>query len=108
MVLIAQDAMSFYNGKIAKKLVNFVNANGGILDMNDFASYRVKSSSAISSTFRDSKVFSIPPPASGNVLVTIMNILESMGNEEKEMMINYQRIVESFKFGKCVRVYHWR
>lgn len=102
MDLIAQDAMSFYNGEIARKLVMFINANGGIMDMNDFASYRVQSSSAISSTFRGYKIFSIPPPASGNVLVTILNILERIQTEtsnEKEMMINYQHIVESFKFG---------
>ena len=46
---------------------------------------------------------SVPPPASGIVLVAIMNILDTFNDTDTEDDILYQRIVESFKWGYGVR-----
>ena len=46
---------------------------------------------------------SVPPPASGIVLVAIMNVLDIFPEVDIEDAIFYQRIVESFKWAFGVR-----
>lgn len=57
---------------------------GGIITAKDLASYTATSSKAITSTFRGYRVITTPPPTSGPVLLSILNILEKM-NLKKEM-----------------------
>jgi gamma-glutamyltranspeptidase / glutathione hydrolase len=65
----------FYQGKIAKDIVAASKANGGILSLEDFATYEVNENEPISCNYRDYKVISSPPPGGGITLCQMLNIL---------------------------------
>ena len=78
LTLIAQNGSSvFYNGAIAKTVVQASKKNGGILSLQDFAKYKVEDNKPVVCTYRGYKIISAPPPSSGGVtLCEILNILE--------------------------------
>ena len=52
-------------------------ANGGLLNANDLANYRVRQRQPVVSTYRGRTIVGFPPPSSGGVHVAqILNILE--------------------------------
>ena len=68
----------FYKGETAKRLVNFIQANGGIITLEDLAKYQPKWRKPITFKYDDLKIISMPPPSSGGVcLAQIMNGIES-------------------------------
>ena len=70
---------SFYNGEIAKDIVDTVQSaagNPGRLDLNDLAGYHVKERSAICISYRDLDVCGMGPPSSGGL--TVGQILECL------------------------------
>ncbi len=69
-----QDA--FYKGAVAKKIVDAMKANGGVMTMEDLASYKANVSDPIWSSYRGLKIAYMPPTASGVTLAEVMNLLE--------------------------------
>lgn len=77
----------FYFGETAEKLVMGVKSAGGIWELGDLATYRVKERLPIVANYHDIKIVSAPPPSSGGiVLVEALNILEhfDLGRMESE------------------------
>jgi len=69
-------ADAFYRGPIARAIVAASDANGGILTMDDFASYRVEESAPLHCNYLGYEIISAPPPSSGGVtLCEILNII---------------------------------
>lgn len=66
---------AFYQGEIPKKVVTASEANGGILSLNDFATYAVSEYEPISCNYRGYRVISSPPPGGGTTLCQMLNIL---------------------------------
>ena len=67
----------FYTGWVAKKLVDHVQGQGGLLGMDDLAGYRPVVREAVTGSYRGVEVISYPPPSSGGaVLIQVLNILE--------------------------------
>ncbi|AUC22554.1 gamma-glutamyltransferase [Polaribacter sejongensis] len=67
----------FYNGETAQKIVNFIQANGGIITLEDLAKYEAKWRIPVTFTYDDLKVISMSPPSSGGVaLAQIMKAIE--------------------------------
>jgi gamma-glutamyltranspeptidase/glutathione hydrolase len=67
---------AFYQGSIARAIVEASNANGGILAMRDFAGYTVDESSPLQCEYHGLTIISAPPPSSGGVtLCQILNII---------------------------------
>lgn len=67
----------FYKGETATRLVNFIQANGGIITMEDLANYQAKWRKPITFTYDDLKIISMSPPSSGGIcLAQIMNGIE--------------------------------
>ena len=69
------DGDAFYRGKIAKDVVAASKANGGILSLKDFATYKVNETKPISCNYRGYRVISAPPPGGGTTLCQMLNIL---------------------------------
>jgi gamma-glutamyltranspeptidase/glutathione hydrolase len=70
-------AAGFYRGPTAEAIVADAKAHGGILDADDFASYRARVRRPIEGTFDNLKLLVLPPPSSGGViLLEILNMLE--------------------------------
>jgi len=67
----------FYKGETAKRLVAFMQANGGIITEEDLAKYEAKWRTPITFTYDDLRIISMSPPASGGIcLAQIMNGIE--------------------------------
>ena len=67
----------FYKGETAKKLAAFIQANGGIMTLEDLAKYEAKWRTPITFKYDNLKVISMSPPSSGGIcLAQIMNGIE--------------------------------
>ena len=87
---IAKDPDDFYHGAMAHELAAAVQEGGGLMTVEDLASYEVKERAALHGTYRGYEIISAPPPSSGGiVLLETLNILEpvplsSMGNRSAD------------------------
>ncbi|WP_299008412.1 gamma-glutamyltransferase [uncultured Tenacibaculum sp.] len=67
----------FYKGETAKRLVSFMQDNGGIMTEEDLVKYEAKWRTPITFTYDDLRIISMSPPASGGIcLAQIMNGIE--------------------------------
>lgn len=67
----------FYKGETAKTLVKFMQANGGIITLEDLEKYEPKWRTPITFTYDDLRIISMSPPSSGGIcLAQILNALE--------------------------------
>lgn len=67
----------FYKGETAEILVSYLQDKGGIITMEDLASYQAKWRDPVSFEYGDLKVISMSPPSSGGiVLAQIMQMTE--------------------------------
>ena len=68
----------FYQGEIAKWISDESLSNGGLITLEDMASYRAKDRDVIETIYRGYRIVSMPPSASGGlVLLQTLNILEN-------------------------------
>ncbi|RKP19744.1 ARM repeat-containing protein [Rozella allomycis CSF55] len=93
----------FYSGKVGQSVVDFVQERGGVLTMEDLKKYKSIQREVVNGTFKGSQIYSIGAPGSGNLIITLLNILEGYGDEEPEPAVYVQRIVESLKFVYGIR-----
>jgi gamma-glutamyltranspeptidase / glutathione hydrolase len=67
----------YYRGEIADKLVNYSQANGGLLTKKDLADLTVEWVDPISIRYRDFEVYGPPPPSSAVQWLQTLKLLES-------------------------------
>ncbi|NNL16914.1 MAG: gamma-glutamyltransferase [Flavobacteriaceae bacterium] len=73
----------FYEGETAKKLVNYIQNNGGIMTEEDLKKYEAKWREPIEFRYDDLTVISMSPPSSGGVcLAQIMKMIEPFDLQE--------------------------
>ena len=74
---IAEKPDDFYHGTLARELAAAMQKGGGLMTVDDLASYEVKEREPVRGTYRGFEVISAPPPSSGGtVLIESLNILE--------------------------------
>ncbi len=67
----------FYTGETAKKLVDYIQDNGGIITLEDLSKYQAKWREPITFQYDDLNIISMSPPSSGGIcLAQIMNMIE--------------------------------
>ena len=67
---------AFYEGEVAKAMVDFCQEQGGLLSMNDLADCRSRWQEPISTSYKGHTVYEAPPNSSGHVLLQELNIVE--------------------------------
>lgn len=68
---------AFYEGEIAKTLVNFLQQKGGIITLEDLKNYQVVWRKPITFRYHDLQIYSMPPPSSGGItLGQILGMIE--------------------------------
>ena len=93
---------AFYHGDIAEAVVAASRANGGLLSLDDFASYTVTESKPLTCSYRGYTVVSAPPPSSGGVtLCEMLRILEgyplhALGYHSSESL---HALTEAMRYG---------
>jgi gamma-glutamyltranspeptidase/glutathione hydrolase/leukotriene-C4 hydrolase len=90
----------FYQGRIAESIADEVKLKGGLLDLQDLQEYHVINRPVPVISYKGRKVYSVPAPASGNVLQYMLNILEGFTEtKDKDVALSYHRLVEALRFG---------
>jgi gamma-glutamyltranspeptidase/glutathione hydrolase len=74
---------AFYKGPIARAIVAFSEANGGLFSIKDFADHTSTWVEPVSTTYRGYQVWEIPPPGQGIAVLEMLNLLE--GYDLKKM-----------------------
>jgi gamma-glutamyltranspeptidase/glutathione hydrolase len=75
--LAAEGPDVFYRGRIAREIADAMKDAGGLVTLEDLASYRPSLREPVRGRYRGYEVISFPPPSSGGVaLVEALNILE--------------------------------
>ena len=68
---------AFYKGRIASRIVDDMQRNGGLITRADLAAYEVIEREPVTGTFRGYEIVSMPPPSSGGVhVIQMLNTLE--------------------------------
>ena len=76
--LIAKDGRdAFYNGPIAEAIADEVQAQGGVLAVEDFAAHEGNWVEPVSTNYRGYDLWEIPPNGQGIVALQMLNILET-------------------------------
>lgn len=69
---------AFYTGEVAQAIVDTVGSYGGVLTMEDLASYEPVVREPVTGTYRGYQIISTPPASSGGThIVEVLNILEN-------------------------------
>lgn len=66
----------YYKGEIADRIVNFVQAHGGLLTKQDLADLTVEWVAPLGISYRDYKVYGPPPPSSAMQWLQTLKLLE--------------------------------
>jgi gamma-glutamyltranspeptidase/glutathione hydrolase len=66
-----------YRGETAKRIVDFVQANGGVLAMEDLADFHVQEEEPVRTEYRGFEVYGCGPWCQGPVVPATLNLLES-------------------------------
>ena len=75
--IMKNGAAEFYKGETAKKIVDFVQKNGGIITLEDLSKYEAKWRNPITFKYKELKIISMSPPSSGGItLEQIMKMIE--------------------------------
>jgi len=70
-------AEDFYVGELGQQIAADLAANGSYVTAEDLKNYRVRPGKPVIGSYRGYQVASNPPPGSGAVLITMLNILEN-------------------------------
>jgi len=67
---------TFYRGAMAQELSEFIQSRGGIITVEDFASYKPVWREPLHLPYQGYEVYVMPPPSSGGVLLEMLGMLE--------------------------------
>ena len=66
-----------YTGALGQTIIDDIQSNGGILSMEDIASYETKRRDVVRGTYRGHEILAVPPTSAGGThIVQMLNILE--------------------------------
>jgi gamma-glutamyltranspeptidase / glutathione hydrolase len=101
-----QGPNGFYRGEVAKKLVDDVQANGGIITLKDLANYEAKIRTPLRSTYRGYEIVGMPPSSSGGTtVIQMLNILEGydLGSMKRRDASTIHLLAETMRVGFYTR-----
>ncbi len=85
--LRAGGADAFYKGEVAKEIVAAVKNAGGVLSAEDLAGYTATERVPLATDYRGLRVYSMPPPSSGGVvLIETLGILSARDPSGAELL----------------------
>lgn len=102
---IAQDGRAgFYQGPVARRMVDAVRKAGGIWTLKDLASYSVKERQPVHLRYHDVDITTVALPSSGGIVMSeALNILEGLPLQKVSALERKRYIIEAMR-----RAYHDR
>ncbi|GAB1313157.1 Glutathione hydrolase [Madurella fahalii] len=99
-----QGADVFYEGELAKSMIDFIQQMNGIMTLDDLKNYAVKVKPPLSITVRDYRLFTTEAPSSGAVMLSILKTMEQYSLEDlNDANLTTHRFVEAMKFAYGAR-----
>ncbi len=96
--LASRGHAGFYEGEVARQLVQGVRSAGGIFTQQDLKSYKIIEREPVRTTYRGVKITSAAPPSSGGIaLVEMFNILSGYDLEKEAQLTRKHLIVEAMR-----------
>jgi gamma-glutamyltranspeptidase/glutathione hydrolase len=74
----------FYEGEVAQKIVDDIQANGGLLTLEDLKNYEALNSEVLEGSFQGLKVFALNLPSFGAITIQILQILDHLSPPDSE------------------------
>jgi gamma-glutamyltranspeptidase / glutathione hydrolase len=97
----------FYRGEFARKVSEWMAANGGLMTADDFAQYRVIEREPVRGKYRDYEIVSFPPPSSGGIhVIQILQMLERFNLRDLTPTVRAHVAAEAMKIAFADRA-HW-
>lgn len=82
--LKAKGPKGFYEGEVAKDLVDSVNKAGGKFSLDDLKNYKVRWLTPLTTDYEGHKVYLMPPPSSGGVVIlSALKMIEALELKKK-------------------------
>lgn len=76
---IAKDGVdTFYRGEMAQKIVKFLQANGGLLTLEDFAAWKPRWRDPISTTFQGHTLYGPQPGSCAMTMFQVLNVMDGL------------------------------
>ncbi|KAM0688253.1 hypothetical protein COBT_000491 [Conglomerata obtusa] len=75
--IISENPNDFYEGRIAKNIVECIKKEGGVIELEDLKKYKAIFRDIIEGEFMDYKVYTTSLPTSGLFIIEALNILEN-------------------------------
>lgn len=75
---------AFYKGEISKRVLDTVKKHGGVMSAQDMAEFSAEWVEPISTTYRDWKVYELPPNGQGLAALMMLNIMETFPLGQKQ------------------------
>jgi gamma-glutamyltranspeptidase/glutathione hydrolase len=69
---------AYYKGPIAKAIATHIQAQGGLLSVDDFAAHTSDWVTPVSTTYRGHRVWEMPPNTQGSAVLEMLNVLEGV------------------------------
>ncbi len=91
-------AKGFYHGDVAEKMVQGVQAAGGIWRLEDLANYTIEKRTPIKTDYHGIEIIMPPPPTSGGVVITqILAMLEHVPTLDLSNAESIHTVVEAMR-----------
>jgi gamma-glutamyltranspeptidase / glutathione hydrolase len=74
--IAAEGPDGFYRGPVARAIAEEMERNGGHISEEDLRRYQARVVEPVVGTYRGLELLGVPPPASGSLLISTLNILE--------------------------------
>lgn len=104
-VLAEQGHEGFYEGSVAKSLVEGVQKQGGIWTLEDLKNYEVKVRKPLVAQYKDLKIITAPPPSAGGLAVlTALKIIEQYEEDPLSKSDQVHLVAESLRRAYCDRI----
>ncbi|KAJ9149929.1 Gamma-glutamyltranspeptidase 1 [Pleurostoma richardsiae] len=95
---------TFYEGEIAKSIVEAVQATGGAITLDDMKNYTIHPKKAIHITYRGHKLYSTGAPSSGPVMLSMLKTMEQYDPlETSDVNLTTHRFIEAMRFAYAAR-----
>jgi len=93
-----QGASGFYQGEVAQKLVQGVQAAGGIWRLQDLLDYKIEIRAPIKTDYHGIEIIMPPPPTSGGVVLTqILAMLEKTQSIDLDDAESLHTVIEAMR-----------
>jgi gamma-glutamyltranspeptidase / glutathione hydrolase len=96
--LAEQGPDGFYEGTVAKRMVDGVRKLGGIWSLEDFSSYRVAERKPLYGEYHGARIVAAPPPSSGGTtIIDALNILSAFDLGAVDSATRKHLVVEAMR-----------